>query len=196
MSIVIVNTSCANLFSLQVAIKRLGYNALISDHIQDIVNAEKVFFPGVGSAKSVMRVLKNKNLINIIRKLTQPVLGICLGMQLFSRTSAESNHCKMLKIIPDITIKLNSKEYSLPHIGWNQVYYTKNNILFKKINPGTRFYFLHSYCIYISQYTIAFTEHGSCFSSAIQKNNFFGVQFHPEKSGTNGLQLLKNFLEI
>ena len=143
-----------------------------------------------------MKMLHKKNLINLICQLQQPVLGICLGMQLFSNLSLENNSCQMLNIIPDLTVRLNSKKHSLPHIGWNNVFFHTYNILFDGIDSGTRFYFLHSYCIYPTTCTVALTKHGSLFSAAIQKNNFFGVQFHPEKSGINGLQLLKNFLEI
>ncbi|WP_075431714.1 imidazole glycerol phosphate synthase subunit HisH [Buchnera aphidicola] len=196
MSIVIINTGCANLFSVKIAIQRLGYQVLISDNRKDILTAKKIFLPGVGSSTSVMMMLRKKNLIETICQLKQPVLGICLGMQLFSNISLENNRCKMLNIIPDLTVRLHSQKYSLPHIGWNNVYFHKYNILFDGIDSGTRFYFLHSYCIYPTKYTIALTKHGSFFSAAIKKNNFFGVQFHPEKSGINGLQLLKNFLEI
>lgn len=196
MSIVIINTNCANLQSIKIAIKRLGYQVIISDHKRDIIHAKKIFLPGVGSAKAVMQELYKKNLVNLISKLQQPVLGICLGMQLFSKLSEENNNCNMLNLIPYLTVKLNNAQYVVPHIGWNSIEYVKENILFRNISTHARFYFLHSYCIYPNKYTIAVTEHGSLFSAAIQKNNFFGVQFHPEKSGIDGLKLIKNFLEI
>lgn len=196
MSIVIINTGSANLFSVQVAINRLGYKVNVSNKINDIVSAKKIFLPGVGSAFSIMDFLKKKKLIDVIRQLKQPILGICLGMQLLSIYSEENNNHNMLNIIPYPTIKLNSKNLSLPHIGWNVVHCLRDHLLFNNININSRFYFLHSYCIPINLYTVASVQYGSIFSAAIQKDNFFGVQFHPEKSGKDGEQLLKNFLEI
>ncbi|CUR53054.1 imidazole glycerol phosphate synthase subunit HisH [Buchnera aphidicola] len=194
--IIIINTGCANFFSLKNAIQRLKYKVKISSNIQDILMAQKIFLPGVGTMRAAMNYLNLFNLIPIIKNLKVPVLGICLGMQIFFSNSQENGCYSALNIIPESIIKLKSQKLFLPHIGWNIVQFKKNNLLFKNIPFNSRFYFLHSYCSLINQYTLAKTKYGSFFSSAVQKKNFFGVQFHPEKSGKVGEQLLKNFLEI
>ncbi|XBC38810.1 MAG: imidazole glycerol phosphate synthase subunit HisH [Buchnera aphidicola (Melaphis rhois)] len=196
MSIVIINTGCSNLSSIKYAICRLGYNPKISTSVRDILNANKILLPGVGAAYSAIRVLSESNLLNIIKKCQQPFLGICLGMQLLSAFSSEAQGLDLLSIINSPVYRLNSGSLPLPHNGWNNVEICKNNVLFEDIENHSKFYFLHSYSVDITKYTIAKTLYNTYFSAAIQKNNFFGVQFHPEKSGKVGLKLLKNFLEI
>ncbi|AEO07924.1 imidazole glycerol phosphate synthase subunit HisH [Buchnera aphidicola] len=196
MNIVIIDTGCANLTSIQVAIKHLGYNSIITDNPSIILKAKKIFLPGVGTAAAVMKVLQKKNIINIIKELKQNVLGICLGMQLFFNFSEESNGIKTLGVMKYPVLRLKDTNLSLPHIGWNQIKFQIAHPLFKNIPNYSRFYFVHSYIVPINEYTLSTTTYGINFSSIIQKNNFFGVQFHPEKSGNIGSQLLKNFLEI
>ncbi|XBC38276.1 MAG: imidazole glycerol phosphate synthase subunit HisH [Buchnera aphidicola (Floraphis choui)] len=194
--VVIINTGCANLSSIKYAVCRLGYNPIISTSKEDILNSNKMLLPGVGTAYSAMCMLKKLNLLNLIKDYQQPLLGICLGMQLLSSFSSESKGTYMLNIINSPVYLLNSNSLPLPHNGWNNVEICTNNILFHGIENNSKFYFLHSYAFYINKYTIAKTLYNIYFSAAIQKNNFFGVQFHPEKSGELGLKVLKNFLEI
>ncbi|QCI22564.1 imidazole glycerol phosphate synthase subunit HisH [Buchnera aphidicola] len=196
MNIVIVDTGCANLKSIKVAVKNLGYDSIITSNESIISESEKIFLPGVGTASAVMKLLSEKNIINIIQKFKQPILGICLGMQLFCDFSEECNGVKTLGIIKSSVLRLRTTHLPLPHIGWNQITFQKEHALFKKIPNNSRFYFVHSYIVPINKYTLSTTNYGINFSSVIQKNNFFGVQFHPEKSGNIGSQLLKNFLEM
>ncbi|WAI11871.1 MAG: imidazole glycerol phosphate synthase subunit HisH [Buchnera aphidicola (Macrosiphum albifrons)] len=196
MNIVIVDTGCANLKSIKVAIKKLGYDSIITSNASIISESKKIFLPGVGTASAVMKLLSEKNIINIIQAFTRPILGICLGMQLLCNFSEECNGVKTIGIIESSVLRLRTNNLPLPHIGWNQITFQKKHVLFKKIPNNSRFYFVHSYIIPINKYTLSTTSYGVNFSSVIQKNNFFGVQFHPEKSGNIGSQLLKNFLEM
>ncbi|BAB12822.1 imidazole glycerol phosphate synthase subunit HisH [Buchnera aphidicola str. APS (Acyrthosiphon pisum)] len=196
MYIVIVDTGCANLTSIKVAINNLGYNATITSESSIILKSNKIFLPGVGTASAVMDLLSKKKIINVIRECKQTILGICLGMQLFCASSEESNGVKTIGIIKTPALRLKVNNLSLPHIGWNQITFQKGHALFKNIPNNSRFYFVHSYMVPINKYTLSTTNYGINFSSIIQKDNFFGVQFHPEKSGNIGSQLLKNFLEI
>ncbi|QCI27085.1 imidazole glycerol phosphate synthase subunit HisH [Buchnera aphidicola] len=196
MNIVILDTNCSNLLSVKLSIKKLGYHPIISSDVNIISHADKLLIPGVGSASEIITQLSKKKLINVIKNISCPTLGICLGMQLLSSFSSESHGVKMIGII-DVPVQLlDSKELPLPHTGWNQITITKSNPLFKDINSGSWFYFIHSYAFPINEYTIANSFYNVYFSSAIQKNNFFGVQFHPEKSGLLGSKLLLNFLEM
>ncbi|QCI17515.1 imidazole glycerol phosphate synthase subunit HisH [Buchnera aphidicola (Acyrthosiphon lactucae)] len=196
MDIVIVDTGSANLTSIRVAIKKLGYHSIITSEPSIISKSKKIFLPGVGTASSVMNLLYKKNIIDVIQKSKQTILGICLGMQLFCDFSEECNGVKTIGIIKSSVLRLKNNNLPLPHIGWNQITFHKTHPLFKKIPNNSRFYFVHSYIVPINKYTLSKTNYGIDFSSVIQKNNFFGVQFHPEKSGKIGSQLLKNFLEI
>lgn len=196
MDIVIVDTGCANLTSIKVAIKRLGYNSIITSEPSILLNSKKIFLPGVGTASAVMKVLSKKKLINIIKEFKNPILGICLGMQLLCDFSEECQGVKTLGLIPSSVLRLKTNNLPLPHIGWNQIKFKKSHPLFKNILNNSRFYFVHSYIVPLNKYTLSTTDYGTNFTSVIEKNNFFGVQFHPEKSGELGSQLLKNFLEI
>lgn len=196
MNIIIIDTGCANLYSLKYALKRLNYDPIITNNIDLILNADKLFLPGVGTAKTAMQQLGRSNLIETIQSFKKPILGICLGMQLFCSYSQECQSLKMLDIIDTVVSKLKVNKLSIPHTGWNEIIIDDNQILFKNIKNRSNFYFIHSYAVEINQYTIAKSHYGTYFSSVIKKNNFFGVQFHPEKSGVSGAQLLKNFLEM
>ncbi|CAL4318785.1 Imidazole glycerol phosphate synthase subunit HisH [Buchnera aphidicola (Chaitophorus populicola)] len=197
MNIVILDSGFSNLSSIYWSIKRLKYTPIISDDPKIIKNSDRLILPGIGTPSAVMKNLSNKKLIKVIQTYKNPILGICLGMQLFFNYSEESENISMLNIFKNKCIyKFNTNQIVLPHMGWNKVYFKQKNPLFKNICNGEWFYFIHNYIANISSVTIAKTYYGSFFSSAVQKDNFFGVQFHPEKSGIKGMYLLKNFLEI
>ncbi|QJC33210.1 imidazole glycerol phosphate synthase subunit HisH [Enterobacteriaceae endosymbiont of Donacia clavipes] len=196
MNIVILDTSCGNFYSLKSTIKKIGFNAIITNNEDLILNADKIFLPGVGSAYSAIKKLKNDNLIKLIKNCKKDILGICLGMQILGKYSEENKGINTLGILNYSVRLMNNKNLPIPHMGWNTVNIIKKSPLFKNINTNSYFYFSHSYNINLNNYTIAKTKYENSFSSAIQKNNFFGVQFHPERSGTNGIQLIKNFLQI
>ena len=201
-STVIVDTGCANLSSVLFAIKRLGFDAQITDDISKITAAGKVILPGVGNAKHAMANIKQKQLMECIQSLTQPVLGFCLGMQLMCRDSVESGVGKndevipCLNVIPTSVSPLQANGLRLPHMGWNTLTSVINHPVFAGINVGDYFYFVHSFAAPVSQYTAASCNYGSDFSAAVIKDNFIGCQFHPERSGTNGSRIIKNFLEM
>lgn len=200
-NIVIVNTGCANLASVKFAIERLGYQAIISDDVNQIKNAGKVILPGVGSAQHAMKNIINKGLVETIQKLKQPVLGFCLGMQLMTLSSNESSEIEdstveCLGLIPTQITTLDAGELRLPHMGWNTLTTVSDHPVFKGIQAGEYFYFVHSFAAPVNKYTVAQCQYGSDFSAAIAKDNFIGCQFHPERSGKMGLQIIKNFIEM
>ncbi|ANZ22344.1 imidazole glycerol phosphate synthase subunit HisH [Buchnera aphidicola (Diuraphis noxia)] len=194
--IIILNTDCANFTSIKSAIEKLGYCCMITAEPSIVKNAKKIILPGVGTALAAMNFLSQKKLVDIIKTFTNPILGICLGMQIFCNFSEESNGVKTIGVVKTSVLHLKTNNLPLPHIGWNQISFNKCHALFKDIPNNSRFYFVHSYIVPVNKYTLSVTNYGMNFSSVIQKNNFFGVQFHPEKSGKIGSQLLKNFLEM
>jgi imidazole glycerol-phosphate synthase subunit HisH len=196
--IVIVNTGCANISSVKFAVERLGVTVQVSDDLAIIKRADKVFLPGVGSANAAMASIEQKNLVNCIQGLQQPVLGICLGMQLMVEKSAESlsGSTPCLNLIPGEVKRMQVGDLRLPHMGWNTVTPLDNTSLFKGIPAATYFYFVHSFAVAVSEFTLASCQYGMDFSAALHKDNFFGVQFHPERSSDAGAQLLKNFIEL
>ena len=202
MANVIVDTGCANLSSVKFAIKRLGFEADITDDIARIKAADKVILPGVGNAKHAMQNIREKGLVECIQSLTQPVLGFCLGMQLMCRDSLESsvgNNTDLidcLNVVPTSVKPLKAKGLRLPHMGWNTLTSVIEHPVFKGINVGDYFYFVHSFAAPVNEYTAASCEYGNEFSAAIVKDNFIGCQFHPERSGENGSKIIKNFLEM
>ncbi|MDR1529953.1 MAG: imidazole glycerol phosphate synthase subunit HisH [Burkholderiales bacterium] len=195
MRVVILDTGCANLASLQYAIQRLGYTPHISVDEKIVRNADRLFLPGVGSAQAAMQKLRERKLIELIRTLTQPVLGICLGMQLLGKHSEEGN-TKTLGLIDVPVIRMETDNLPLPHMGWNTLTPQADHPLFEGISNKDHFYFVHSFAMPISAQTIAQSEYGIPFSVAVQQDHFYGVQFHPERSGRPGACLLKNFLEL
>jgi glutamine amidotransferase len=196
--IVIVNTGCANISSVKFALERLGTQVTVSDDIQVIQAADKVFLPGVGSANAAMASVEKKQLVSCIQGLTQPVLGICLGMQLMVEKSEESlgDNTPCLGLIPGQVKRLQVGDLRLPHMGWNTVAPVADAPLFKGIDTGSYFYFVHSFAVAVSEFTMAICQYGMDFSAGIHKDNFFGVQFHPERSSDAGAQLLKNFIDL
>ncbi|TDX16962.1 imidazole glycerol phosphate synthase subunit HisH [Buttiauxella sp. BIGb0552] len=196
MNVVILDTGCANLHSVRSAIQRHGYEPLVSRDPDVVLRADKLFLPGVGTAQAAMDQIRERELINLIKACTQPVLGICLGMQLLGSRSDESNGIEMLGIIEQPVLKMVDHGLPLPHMGWNRVYPKAGDRLFRGIDDGDYFYFVHSYAMPVCANTIAQANYGEAFTAAVQKDNFFGVQFHPERSGAAGAKLLKNFLEM
>jgi glutamine amidotransferase len=197
---VIIDTSCANLSSVRFAFERLNANVLVSADFDVIRSAARVVLPGVGTAGAAMDALKQKNLIELIKSLTQPVMGVCLGMQMLASLSNEhggrsEQNITCLGLVPTDIGDLDSKGLPLPHMGWNQIE-VSDHPLFVGIENGSYVYFVHSYRAPISEYTLASSTYGESFSAAIGKGNFFGVQFHPEKSAKVGAQILQNFLNM
>ncbi|HEC1568310.1 TPA: imidazole glycerol phosphate synthase subunit HisH [Campylobacter upsaliensis] len=191
MKLYIIDTACANLASLKFSLERLAYKAEISRDLKELEKADKLFLPGVGTAAAAMRNLEKFGLCEFIKSTQKPLLGICLGMQILGDFSEELEQ-KTLGIMPFKTLKFEEKEgFSLPHMGWNEI--KSEDELFKGLN-GAYFYFVHSYCVGLNDYTIATCEYSKPFSAAVKKGNFYGVQFHPERSGEAGELLFKNFI--
>ena len=193
MKIVIINYGAGNIQSIMFAIERLGFKAILSNNPDEILSADKVIFPGVGEASSAMKKLKESCLDKLIPQLKQPVLGICLGMQLMCNFSEEGN-TEGLGIF-DVNVVKFSHKVKVPQMGWNTIYNLKSE-LFNGISENEFMYLVHSYYVPKFENSIATTNYEVDFSSALQKNNFYGVQFHPEKSGKFGEQILNNFLKI
>ena len=193
MKIVIIDYGAGNIQSIKFAIKRLGYEAVLSKDAGEISNADKVIFPGVGEAGSAMKMLRSTGLDKLIPTLKQPVLGICLGMQLMCKSSEEGN-TQGLGIFDVKVVKFNN-QLKVPQIGWNQIFNLESR-LFEGINENEYVYLVHSYYIPECEETIAKTEYGVEYTSAIKKDNFYGVQFHPEKSSDAGAKILENFLKL
>ena len=193
MDLKIVNYGAGNIKSIQFAFQRLGYDAVLTADPEAILKADKVIFPGVGEASSAMRKLKESGLDTLIPELKQPVLGICLGMQLMCNSTEEGDTIGLG--IFDTDVKRFSNEVKVPQMGWNTVTNLKSD-LFKSIEEGAYMYLVHSYYAENCNQNIATTSYELDYASALENDNFFGVQFHPEKSGKVGEQLLKNFLEL
>jgi len=193
MKIVIIDYGAGNIQSIMFALQRLGYKAVLSHDIEEIKSADKVIFPGVGEASSAMKKLKATGMDTLIPQLKQPVLGICLGMQLMCNFSEEGK-TKGLSIF-DVDVLKFSDKVKVPQIGWNVITNLKTK-LFSQIEEKEYMYTVHSFYVPLCEETIATTDYEVLYSSALHKDNFYGVQFHPEKSSTAGEQVLKNFLEL
>lgn len=194
--LVIVDTACANLSSVRFAFERLGVTPEVTADANRIRNADKVILPGVGTAQAAMRNLQQLELVSVLQQLEQPVLGICLGMQLLTDWSAEGD-VNCLGVIPARTLRMQAEQLPLPHMGWNTVQATQDNPLLANMSDAQAwFYFVHSFAVAPDSATIATCDYGQTFAAMIRHNNYFGAQFHPERSGAAGAQLLKNFLEL
>ena len=220
----IIDTGCANISSLKFALERLGYKIAVSSDIEDIKAANKVFLPGVGSAEFAMKGILDRSLAEVIVSLEQPVLGICLGMQLMTNHSVENDVDTTCLGLIDTNIakiegrsdgqnkgssegqnkdssegknegKSEGKNLRLPHMGWNTLHSITPSPLFRDLTDKDYFYFVHTYCAPKSDYSLALCHYGQEFSASINQGNFYGVQFHPERSGKAGATLLKNFME-
>ena len=196
MKIAIIKYNAGNIRSVLYALERIGHTALVTDNADEIKNADKVIFPGVGEASTAMNYLKERGLDGVIRNLKQPVLGICLGMQLMCRYS-EENATDCLGIFNEDVRRYRAEGTGLkvPQIGWNNIYDLKTD-LFAGVKNKSFCYFVHSYYASLGEHTVATTDYVQPYSSALRKDNFFGVQFHPEKSAEVGEQILKNFLTL
>jgi len=192
MNIVIIDYGAGNVKSVQFALERLGFKASCSNNAQEIMEADKVIFPGVGEAQSAMAEIRKFGLDKVIPNLKQPVLGICLGMQLMCRYS-EENNTDCLGIFPVDVLKFQV-DYKIPHIGWNQIFGFKSHLL-DQVEEKSYVYYVHSYYVPDNEFSIASTDYGLLYSGAIRKDNFYACQFHPEKSGDAGEQILRNFIK-
>ena len=191
--IAIIKYNAGNITSVKNAVERLGFECIVTDVEQEIRQAEKVIFPGVGEASSAMNYLKEKELDNIIKTLTQPVLGICLGQQLMCKFSEEGN-TDCLSIF-NVNVKKFPPLSIVPHMGWNNIQLHSESALLNGISENDNVYFVHSYYCEVSENTVATCDYILPFSAVMQKNNFYATQFHPEKSASVGERILLNFLK-
>lgn len=197
MSLVIVDTGVANLASVRFAFDRLGAPAIISDDAEVIKNAERVLIPGVGAAPFAMRKINDKGLAPVLRNLSQPVMGICLGMQLIFETLEEGGtQTQGLGLVPGIVNALDTKGLPAPHMGWNTLKPLKDDPLLNGINDNDYAYFVHSYAAKVSETTLMSCDYGSEFSAIVRHKNVYGCQFHPERSSAVGAKILANFLKV
>ncbi|MGO2508020.1 MAG: imidazole glycerol phosphate synthase subunit HisH [Vibrio hibernica] len=203
--VVIIDTGCSNVSSVRFAIERLGYEVTISKDPQVVLAADKLFLPGVGTASEAMKNLEERNLIELVKKVEKPLLGICLGMQLLGKLSEEkgqqgskesSQEVPCLGLCDGEARLMDTGDLPLPHMGWNTLKSVDGHPLFKDIAADSYFYFVHSYAMPVGDYTIASCEYGNPFTAAVQRGNYYGVQFHPERSSKVGSKLIQNFLEL
>ena len=194
MQLVIVDTGCANISSVYFAFKRLGIDATISRDAAVIKAAAKVVLPGVGTAHNAMAQLQHGELIETLQGLQQPLLGICLGMQMLTSHSMEGD-VPCLDLIPGTVLPMQSAGLRLPHMGWNTLHNISSHPILKGFSSSDYLYFVHSFAAAPSEYSLALCHYGSDFSAVIGKDNVAGAQFHPERSGKTGARLLQNFLE-
>ena len=191
----IVDSGGANIASVRFALERLGVRSELTADPAVIRSAERVILPGVGSAVEGMKRLQARGLVDCVRGLTQPVLGVCLGMQLLF-DSSEEGPTQTLGLIPGVVALLpDSPGIQVPHMGWNTLLRDKDVPLLDGVAKDARFYFVHSYAGPVNAFTLARCEHGLPFAAIVQRGNFSGVQFHPERSGAAGARLLRNFVE-
>jgi glutamine amidotransferase len=200
--IVIIKYNAGNIQSVKYAFERLGVSPIITDDPAEIQSADKVIFPGVGEAKSAMNYLRERGLDTLIKNLKQPVLGICIGQQLLCEHSEEGD-TECMGIFPIKVRKFptgvvqNGENLKIPHMGWNTIDAKKDFPLFKDLGENPFVYYVHSFCADLdSEYTVASTNYATKYSAALHKDNFYAVQFHPEKSGEVGAKILRNFLEL
>ncbi|MGD1822687.1 MAG: imidazole glycerol phosphate synthase subunit HisH [Pleomorphochaeta sp.] len=195
--VAIVKYNAGNIQSVKYALERLNVDYIVSDDPNVLRTADKVIFPGVGEASSAMEYLRKTKLDEVLKDLKQPFLGICLGLQLMCTNSVE-NDTDCLGIFNYTVTKFDeTKGYKIPHMGWNQITFDEKNPLFKNIEQNSFVYFVHSYYVPKGSDTLAKCNYaGTDFSAGLYKDNYFGVQFHPEKSGEVGAKLIKNFVEL
>lgn len=194
MKVVIVKYNAGNIQSLTFALNRLGVTPILSNDPEVLSTADKVIFPGQGEASSAMRSLKENRLDQVLKSLKQPFLGVCLGMQLMCDFS-EENNTEGLGIIPSKVLRFASGEVKVPHMGWNDITDLRTEVM-TGIAEGSYLYFVHSYYVPMSEYTIATCAYPEPFSAALQKDNFYAIQPHPEKSAEAGMRFLDNFLKL
>jgi imidazole glycerol-phosphate synthase subunit HisH len=193
MEVAIIRYNAGNVQSVVHALDKLSVRYKVTDNVEEIKKADKVIFPGVGEASTAMNYLKANNLDKLIPSLKQPVFGVCLGLQLMCEHS-EENNTECLGIF-NLEVKRFEPKLKVPHMGWNNLMNCKGD-LFKNIGTDPYVYFVHGYYAPVSETTVASADYINPFSAALQKDNFFAVQFHPEKSSTAGLKIIKNFIEL
>jgi glutamine amidotransferase len=196
MTTVIIDSGGANLASLQFALERLDARTLVTNEPREVLNAPRVILPGVGSAQDAMKRLRASGLAEMLPALRQPVLGICLGMQLlFARSEEGPTEC--LGVVPDTVRRLQAEPgRPVPHMGWNQLTAMRSDPLLENIAENDYVYFVHSYAAPVSDITLATTDYGSQVSAVVRRGNFWGTQFHPERSAATGSRILANFLRL
>ena len=194
MSTVIIKYNAGNIHSVRIALNRLGVEPLVTDDPDQIRSAERVIFPGVGEASTAMEYLDKNNMTDVIKSLEQPFLGICLGLQLMCAHS-EENDTKCLSVF-DVAVKRFPPRDKVPHMGWNTTTSKRPDPLLAGLPEQPWYYFVHSYCAPIGPETLATCLHGESFAAIVRQGNFYGAQFHPERSARNGARLLANFLEL
>lgn len=196
MNLKIIKYNAGNIQSVLFALERIGVQAEVTDDVEEIQSCDKVIFPGVGEASTAMEYLKARKLDKVITELKQPVLGVCLGMQLMCAYS-EENDTQCLGIFEERVLRFESNNTTIkvPQMGWNNIYDLKSPLMLK-VNEKSYCYFVHSYYASLGDHTIATTHYTKPFSAALQKNNFYGVQFHTEKSADAGEQILRNFVNL
>lgn len=197
MNVAIIKYNAGNIFSVDCALRRIGITAEITDDPEKIRKADKVIFPGVGEASSAMAHLRHHRLDEVIRNLSQPLLGICIGQQLLCAHSEEGDtDCIGIFDVPVKRFQPSADGLKIPHMGWNRVKLTTENPLLTEALDNNFVYYVHSFYVPLNCWTIAKTEYIGEFSAAMRKDNFFATQFHPEKSGDTGERILKNFIEL
>lgn len=194
MKVAIVKYNAGNVQSLTFALNRLGVTPFLTDDADELRSADKVIFPGQGEASSAMKNLREKGLDRILQNLHQPFLGVCLGMQLMCESS-EENDTTGMAIIPLKVKKFSGANLKVPHMGWNDITGLRSSLM-SEIAENSYLYFVHSYYVPLCEYTVASCHYPDAFSAALQKENFYAIQPHPEKSGAAGMKLLENFLKL
>lgn len=193
-TVAIIDSGGANIASLQFALQRLGQKSVLTADAAEIRGAPRVILPGVGAARNAMQRLRDHGLIDVIRRLEQPVLGICLGMQLLAKASEEED-VECLGVIPGVAARLpGSPEFPVPNMGWCPIRKTAEDPLLDGLDNGSYFYFVHSYALPVSAITLASAEHVHEFAAVVRQDNFLAAQCHPERSSAAGARLLQNFL--
>ena len=195
MQLAIVDTGCANLASVAFAFERLGAEHIITQDPDVIYGAQRVVLPGVGAAGYAMDQLRQRELIPVLQNLVQPVLGICLGMQMIFNRSAEGN-VDCLGLVNGEIKAMETGELPSPHMGWNTLENLKDDPLLDGVSPGAYVYFVHSFAAPVAEYTLATSNYGNPFSAIVRQGNIYGCQFHPERSGRAGARILENFLKV
>lgn len=197
MKVAIIKYNAGNIYSVYCAVTRLGADAIITDNVDEIQSADKVIFPGVGEARAAMEYLNEHGLSDVIRNLKQPVLGICIGMQLMCKHSEEGDvDCLNIFDVPVVRFNPEDKELRVPQVGWNQIRSFGDCPLYKGISEEDFVYYVHSYHVPICPWTIAQTDYDGLYSASLHKDNFWATQFHPEKSGSVGEKIIANFLNM
>lgn len=197
MKVAIIKYNAGNIYSVYCCVSRLGADAVITDDVEEIRSADKVIFPGVGEARAAMEYLNEKGLSDVIRELKQPVLGICIGMQLMCKHSEEGDvDCLGIFDVPVIKFRPSEKDLKVPQVGWNQIQAFDGCPLYNDIADGDYVYYVHSYHVPVCEWTIAKTDYDGLYSASLHKDNFWATQFHPEKSGSVGERIIANFLAM